>query len=180
MMSHICPSWLSFMLYNPVRKAFTDREKILDESGITADCVVLEVGAGNGFLTEVIAERAKKVVCVELQDGMVKKLKRRTERFGSKVEIATADIASHSIGETFADVCLMYYSFHEVKNKADAVVNISRALKGDGILSFYEPTVEVNKTEMQKTMTMFERIGFKRELSRDGAFTRFARFRKEK
>jgi ubiquinone/menaquinone biosynthesis C-methylase UbiE len=168
------------MLYNPVRKAFTDRKKILDESGITADRVILEVGAGNGFLTEVIAKRAKKVVCVELQDGMVKKLKKRVQRFGSKVEIVTADIASHSIGETFADVCLMYYSFHEVKNKTDAAVNISRALKHDGILSIYEPTIEVNKTEMQKTMILFERNGFKRELCRDGVFTRFARFRKEK
>jgi SAM-dependent methyltransferase len=178
-MSHICPSWLSFVLYNPVRKAFTDRKKILDESGVTADCVALEVGAGNGFLTEVIAERAKKVICVEIQDGMVKKLKKRVGRFGSKVEIVSADIASKSIGDTFADVCLLYYSFHEIKEKNDAVLNISRALKNDGILSLYEPTVEVNRKDMQKTIMMFERNGFKRELVRDGAFTRFARLRKE-
>jgi len=56
----ICPSWLSFILYNPIRKALTDREKILDECGITPHSTVLEVGAGNGFLTEVVAQRAKK------------------------------------------------------------------------------------------------------------------------
>jgi 16S rRNA A1518/A1519 N6-dimethyltransferase RsmA/KsgA/DIM1 with predicted DNA glycosylase/AP lyase activity len=44
----------------------TDRKKILDESGITANSIVLEVGAGNGFLTEVIAERARKVYAIEL------------------------------------------------------------------------------------------------------------------
>ena len=179
-MSHICPSWLSCVLYNPVRKVFTDRKKILDESGITADCVALEVGAGNGFLTEVIAERAKRVVCVEIQDGMVKKLKKRVRRFGSKVEIVSADIASQSIGDSFADVCLLYYSFHEVKKKDDAVLNIRGALKRDGILSLYEPTLEVNRKDMQKTIMMFERNGFKRELVRDGAFTRFARLRKGK
>lgn len=83
----VCPSWLAFILYNPVRKAFTEREKILDESGIAKDSVVLEVGAGNGFLTEALAEHARKVYAVELQDGMIKMLKRRIARFGEKVSI---------------------------------------------------------------------------------------------
>lgn len=47
-MSPVCPSWLSFILYNPDRKVFTDREKVLDESGVIADSIVLEVGGG-GF-----------------------------------------------------------------------------------------------------------------------------------
>ena len=93
----ICPSWLSFILYNPIRKALTDRKKILDESCITANSLVLEVGAGNGFLTEVIAERARKVYAIELQDGMVKKLEKRVQHFGDKVDIIHGDIASYSI-----------------------------------------------------------------------------------
>lgn len=177
-MSAVCPSWLSFILYNPLRKAFTDRQKILDESGITPDSTVLEIGAGNGFFTEAIAARARKVIAVELQAGMVTKLKKRIQRFQEKVDIVQSDIASPGIGENFSDICLLYYCFHEVSNKGDAAVNISKAVRDNGILSIYEPTLEVSKSAMQETINLFEQKGFSKELERDGTFTRFARLRK--
>jgi tRNA A58 N-methylase Trm61 len=176
----ICPSYLSFILYNPVRKALTDRERILDESGITESSVVLEIGAGNGFITEAIARRAKKVYANELQHGMVKKLRKRVERFGNKVDILLCDIATCDIGEEFADAGIMYYSFHEIGNQAGAVRNIGKAIKKNGTLSIYEPTIEVNKAAMQKTAGMFEAIGFIKEAERNGLFTRFVRLRKAK
>ena len=174
----VCPSWLSFILYNPLRKIFTDREKVLEESGVTHDSVVLEVGAGNGFFTEVLAEHARKVYSVELQRGMVGKLKKRVARFGDKVSIIECDIAACGIEEKIADVCLMYYSFHEVKDKTGAVSTISRALKGGGLLSVYEPTIEVNKKEMLNTARTFENGGFKKETEWDNLFTRFMSLRK--
>lgn len=178
-MGAVCPSWLSFILYNPVRKVLTDRQRVLDESGITSDSVVLEIGAGNGFFTEMIGRRARKVFAVELQEGMVRKLKRRTEGLGEKVKIIQGDIASLSIGEEFADVCLLYYCFHEVSNKADAVTRISSAVRKGGILSIYEPTIEVSKSDMQMTIGQFEQNGFSMEFRRDGSLTRFARLRKK-
>jgi ubiquinone/menaquinone biosynthesis C-methylase UbiE len=177
-MSVVCPSWLSFILYNPFRKVLTDREKILEESGITHDFVVLEVGAGNGFFTEVLARHAKKVYSVELQSGMAKKLKKRVARFGDKVSIIECDIAACGIGDNIADVCLMYYSFHEVKDKARAVNAICRGLKEGGLLSVYEPTIEVNARVMQSTVEMFENAGFRKVKERNGLFTRFVGLRK--
>jgi SAM-dependent methyltransferase len=174
----VCPSWLSFILYNPLRKLLTDRQDILDESGINADSVVLEVGAGNGFLTEVLVRRARRVIAVELQEGMARKLKRRVHPPPGKIEIITGDISSVSEGEDIADVCLLYYSFHEVGNKPGAVANIGRMLKKGGLLTIYEPSLEVGEREMRKTVSMFEEAGCALELTRNGRFTRFARFRK--
>jgi ubiquinone/menaquinone biosynthesis C-methylase UbiE len=174
----VCPSWLSFILYNPVRKAFTDRDRVLRESGIAHDSVVLEVGAGNGFFTEALAERAAKVYAVELQDGMVRKLRKRVARLGEKVSILQCDIAAFGIEDNGTDRCLMYYSFHEVKDKAGAAGNISRAVEAGGVLSIYEPSIEVNKREMRNTAEMFEIVGFTKEAERDTLFTRFLRLRK--
>lgn len=165
--------------HNPVRKAFTDRESVLDQSGITKDDVVLEVGAGNGFLTEVLAKRARKVYAVELQDGMIRKLKGRVGQFGDKVSIMQGDIASIILEKEFADVCLLYYCFHEVGDKIKAAENISKAVKTGGILSIYEPTFEVEKPDMQETAAMFERVGFKKETEQDRFFTRFMKLRKK-
>jgi ubiquinone/menaquinone biosynthesis C-methylase UbiE len=175
----ICPSWLSFILYNPVRKAFTNRSRILDESGVTPDSVVLEVGAGNGFLTEALAERAKKVIAVELQPGMVRKLEKRIDSIHEKVEIIRADIASHPLGQEIANVCLLYYSFHEVSGKDEAAVLIGRAIKPGGLLAIYEPVLEVSRLTMDKTIALFAEQGLSLQSYRDGTFTRFALLKKE-
>ena len=177
-MSMVCPSWLSFVLYNPIRKAFTDREKIFNESGITKDSVVLEVGPGNGFFTEALAERAQKVYAIELQAGMIRKLTKKVQRFGDKVCIVEGDISSIILEDAFCDVCLLYVCFHEFGNKAKAAGNISKALKKGGILSIYEPTIEVGKSDMQKTIALFEGKGLKIESVKDGLFVRFVRLRK--
>lgn len=177
-MCRVCPSWLSFILYNPVRKALTDREKVLEESGISSGSVVLEIGAGNGFFTEVLAKKARKVYAVELQEGMIRKLKKRIGSAVERVEIIRGDIAGLKVGEEVADVCLMYYSLHEVGDKTAAARNICSAMKQDGILSIYEPALEVSKTDMEKTTRLFEELGFEKERAKDGTFTRFARLRK--
>ncbi len=174
----VCPSWLSFILYNPLRKLLTDRRQILDESGVNAGSVVLEIGAGNGFLTEALAGIAGRTIAVELQDSMVRKLKKRVPPRPGKIEIITGDISSVSAGEDIADVCLLYYSFHEIGDKQGAVANIGKMLKKGGVLSIYEPSVEVGEREMRKTLSMFEEIGYVLEVARNGLFTRFARLRK--
>jgi tRNA A58 N-methylase Trm61 len=176
----ICPSWLSFILYNPVRKTFQDRKKVIDESDFNSTSIVLEIGAGNGFLTEILAEHARKVYAVELQEGMVKKLQKRVQRFGDRVEIIQSDIATYKIQKEFADVCIIFYSFHEVSDKAEAARNISAALKFNGLLSIYEPTMEVTKTGIKETVDLFRSLGFSEDIAWSNLFTRFARLRKPK
>lgn len=177
-MSFVCPSWLSFILYNPVRKIFTDRDKVLAEAGVTADSVVLEIGAGNGFFTEMIVRRASRVIAVELQDGMVRKLKERVRQRPRQIEIIKGDISLLSAEDNVADVCLLYYSFHEVRDKPSAVTNICRMLKKGGVLAIYEPSVEVGRKAMDETVAMFENASFTVNLRDVRLFTRVARLRK--
>jgi SAM-dependent methyltransferase len=174
----VCPHWLSFLLYNPVRKALTDREAVLRESRVVEASIVLEIGAGNGFFTEMLAERAKFVYAVELQKAMVKKLARRLGGRADKVKIIQADISVFKPGDGIADVGFLYYSFHEIENKEGAVRNIVKAIKANGILAVYEPTLEVSRQEMERTVERFELLGMIREERRDGVFARFARLRK--
>lgn len=178
-MPFVCPSWFSFILYNPLRKAFTDRSTVLEESCITRESIVLEIGAGNGFFTEALAERAKKVIAVELQPGMVRKLRKRVQRFGSVVEIVQQDIASANLPHDRADVCLLYYSFHEISRQDQAAVIIGRTIKRGGVLSIYEPSVEVNRRKMEATVSLFQSLGFNLEATHANIFTRFARLRKQ-
>ena len=51
--------------------------KIVESSKITKDDLVIEIGPGLGTLTKELLEKAKKVICIELDDRMIKILKER-------------------------------------------------------------------------------------------------------
>lgn len=161
-----------------MRRAFTDREAILKESGVNAGSSVLEVGAGNGFFTEVLAKKAYRVRSIELQKGMVEKLKKRLRANAKNVEIIEGDIADIHIPSQSVNTAFLYYSFHEIDKKESAAKKIGDSVTPGGYVSIYEPTVEVSRAKMEETIRIFEVVGFVGVAERIGIFTRFAGLRK--
>ena len=71
-------------------------ETILDTSDITKDDIVVEIGAGLGFVTEQLVKLAKKVYAVELDEDMVAEL----EKIGAEnLEIIHKDILKTDLSE---------------------------------------------------------------------------------
>ncbi len=64
---------------------------LVKTANIRPDDIVLEVGCGTGSLTEALAEHAKKIVAVELDQTLAKIAKKHTEN-KKNVEIIRADI----------------------------------------------------------------------------------------
>lgn len=69
------------------------RRRIVDAAGLTRDDHVLEVGAGLGSLTELLAARARRVVAVELDDRLIDPLTSAVEHLPN-VTIVQGDILS--------------------------------------------------------------------------------------
>ena len=68
-------------------------DKIIKAADLQKDDVVLEVGPGLGFLTEKLAEKAKKVIAVELDDKLAETLRVGLKAKGIKnVEVVNEDI----------------------------------------------------------------------------------------
>ncbi len=97
-------------------------ETILDESDISKDDIVVEIGPGLGFVTEQLVKLAKKVYAVELDEDMVDEiskinadnleivhkdiLKTDLSQFGNKLKVVanipyyiTSPIIAHLLGE---------------------------------------------------------------------------------
>lgn len=51
-------------------------QAILDDANINKDDVVIEIGAGMGFVTEQLVKHAKKVIAIELDEDAIKELKK--------------------------------------------------------------------------------------------------------
>ena len=77
----------------------THRERIVAAAGLTSEDVVLEIGAGDGSLTTLIAAQAGRVVAVELDERLIPGL---VERFGSQshVTVLCGDILEMDVGQT--------------------------------------------------------------------------------
>ena len=75
---------------------------IADAAGIPENAAVLEVGPGLGSLTRHLAERAERVVAVELDKDLVPVLRKELADCGN-IEIVEGDILAFSPDEYFSD-----------------------------------------------------------------------------
>lgn len=69
-------------------------EDIADESGITKEDFVLEIGPGNGALTRCLCDRAKHVVIVEIDKSLIPLLKSNLKDY-KNVSIINADFLNY-------------------------------------------------------------------------------------
>lgn len=72
--------------------------KIVDSADITSDDTVLEIGPGLGVLTTRLAEKAKKVIAVEIDQNIVPVLQKLTIAYNN-IEIINKDILKTDLKE---------------------------------------------------------------------------------
>ena len=76
-------------------------EKIIEVSDIQPSDTVLEIGAGLGFVTRELVQRAKRVIAVELDKDMVKELEKLE---APNLEIINQDILKTDISQFGSDI----------------------------------------------------------------------------
>ena len=91
MAERVCPVWVGYLLASPVRKLFQNPKKILApyvEDGMK----VLDVGCAMGFFSLPLARMIGsngKVICVDVQEKMIKSLEKRAQKAGLANRIET-------------------------------------------------------------------------------------------
>lgn len=77
-------------------------EAIVESASITEDDFVLEIGPGIGSLTQVLAEHAKQVICVEIDNHLIPILTETLKDY-SNIEIMHGDILKININQLIAE-----------------------------------------------------------------------------
>ncbi|MCT4613152.1 MAG: 16S rRNA (adenine(1518)-N(6)/adenine(1519)-N(6))-dimethyltransferase RsmA [Clostridia bacterium] len=77
--------------------------KIVDSADITEDDLVIEIGPGIGALTQFIAERAGKVVCIEIDRDLIPILKEDTLSEFDNIDIINEDVLKVDLDEVMKE-----------------------------------------------------------------------------
>ncbi len=72
--------------------------RILEALNLRSDDLVIEIGAGPGAMTELLAHRARRVIAIEIDPLLAQKLKERVQN-EPRIEILGADILSTDISD---------------------------------------------------------------------------------
>ncbi len=158
-MSHsVCPVWIGYILASPLRRLLQDPAKILAPY-IAEGMTILEPGPGMGFFTLEMARRVGprgSVIAVDVQPGMLRRLKRRAEKAGVADRIECRLAKSESLGVADwagkVDFALAFAMVHETPSAAALFAEISNALKPGGALLLVEPSGHVNNSALENEL----------------------------
>ena len=110
--------------------------EIVPRLSLSKSDLVVDLGPGTGYFTFPMAEAAKHVVGIEIEEKMLKVIKQRTgERSADNVSIVRGDMNRMPIADSSADHVLAAFVYHEVENQAKLIAECARILRRGGWLT---------------------------------------------
>jgi ubiquinone/menaquinone biosynthesis C-methylase UbiE len=168
MSKRVCPWWLGYWLLNPFRRFMTDPDKLLSPF-VTPGMTVLDAGPGMGFFSLPLARMVGangKVVCIDVQERMLRALERRAGKAGLADRIVTRLCTPASLGlddfTSKVDFALVFAVVHEVPDPPGFFAELSRALKPGALCLVAEPKGHVSAREFEASLVVAGEKGLKR------------------
>ena len=137
-----CPTILAWFLESPIAQKLNGTVVTLDRLGLQSGQRVVEFGPGPGRLLIPAAKRVLPggdVVGIELQTGMMERLKRNAERAGvTNMTVLQGDATQPLVDESAFDLALLSCVLGEIPDRAGVLRQAFRVLRAGGRLSVSE------------------------------------------
>ena len=161
----VCPHWVGYSLIVPWRKWFQNPGNILGKH-VREGMTVLEVGPGMGFFTLPMARmvgEGGKVVCVDVQEAMLRTLTKRARNAGLADCILTRVCPPESLGvddlAASVDFALLFAMVHEVPDAGALFRDVAAALKSGGRCLVSEPRGHVTRDVFGEMLAAAAAVG---------------------
>lgn len=163
---HVCPVWVGYLLANPLRRLYQNPEKILAPY-VRPDMAALDIGCAMGFFSLPLARMvgpSGKVVCVDMQEKMLKRLERRARKAGLAERIQARLCSQDSLRlddpAGAIDFALAFAVVHEVPDASRLFSEIHGVLKPGAVLLVAEPRGRISPPDFNESISVAERNGF--------------------
>lgn len=159
-----CPSLVGWALESPFYGRITGTERTLERIGLKPGQHVLEIGPGPGRLLIPAAQKVLPggaVVGIDIQPGMIERLKRRaTSANISNLTAITGDATRQIVPEATFDVAFLVTTLGEIPDRAAAIRECFRALRSGGVLSISEMLPDPHYQSKATVRRLAEAAGF--------------------
>ncbi len=159
-----CPSILSWAVDGPAVDFLAGTNATLDRMELRAGMTVVEIGPGPGRLLLPAARRVLpdgRAIGVELQQGMIDKLRRKLTRDNpGNVEVIHADATNVVLPRGCADLVFLCTVLGEIPDRQKALANCYEALKPGGRLSITEILGDPHYQSRAKVRELAQQAGF--------------------
>jgi ubiquinone/menaquinone biosynthesis C-methylase UbiE len=162
----VCPAWLGYFLASPVRKLIHPPHTILTPH-VKEGMTVLDIGCGMGFFSIPLAQMVGatgKVICVDMQEKMLKGLQKRAQKAGVSARIETRLCYQHTMGfqdlAEKVDFALAFALVHEVPDPNRFFAELFATIVPSGSVLLAEPKGHVSEEEFTSTLSMAKQQGF--------------------
>jgi ubiquinone/menaquinone biosynthesis C-methylase UbiE len=136
----------------------------LDRLGLAAGMTVVEIGPGPGRLLIPAARRVLpggRAIGVELQQGMLDKLRRKLKRDDpGNIELVCADASQRVLPDNTAHVVFLCTVLGEIPDRRAALANCFAALRAGGLLSITENLLDPHFQSRAKVRQLTSEAGF--------------------
>lgn len=126
----VAPEWeeISKNYYNESIK-----NKLLNLQILKKDMTIMDLGAGDGYLSRAVAKFVKKVIAVDISGKMLKELKKKARDNGIKnIETLESDGQDVPIEKETVDCLCANMYLHHIENPDTAIKEMYRVLKPGG------------------------------------------------
>jgi len=163
---HICPWWVGYLLTSPLRRLVEDPVKLLTPH-VSPGMTVLDLGCAMGFFSIPAAQMvgpSGRVVCVDVQERMIRVLDRRARRKGLGNIIEARPCTQQDLGiddlRGQVHVAVAFHVVHETRDPARFLADCYSALRPGGKLILVEPSGHVSGTNRQRIFALPAAAGF--------------------
>jgi ubiquinone/menaquinone biosynthesis C-methylase UbiE len=158
-----CPSVLAGGVDNPLLGRLT--RTTLDRLEIRPGQRILEIGPGPGRLLIPAAQRVLpggEAVGIDIQPGMIERLKVRADRAGvTNLKAVLGDATRPHVSEASFDLVFLCTALGEIPDRAAALCQCHRALKPGGVLSITEIIGDPHYQSRSVVRRLAEAAGFR-------------------
>jgi ubiquinone/menaquinone biosynthesis C-methylase UbiE len=175
-----CPSLLAWSLENPIFQRLNGTRTVLHRLDLRPGQRVLEIGPGPGRLLIPAAQAilpAGEAVGIDIQPGMIERLKARAARAGlTNLTAILGDATQPHVPEESFDLVFLCTALGEIPDRSAALTQSYRALRPGKVLSITEMVGDPHYQSRSTVKQLAEAVGFQLQSIQGGWWLYTANF----
>lgn len=122
--------------WSSIRGGYYDEDvinRLLNSSLLKDDMVLVDLGAGDGYLSRAIAANVLSVIAIDISEAMLNELSHKAEKQGiSNIRTILSDGCDVPLSDNSADVVCANMFLHHIEEPITAIKEMNRILKPGG------------------------------------------------